>query len=135
MALDELMSFHENLSEYVRAVLHTGGFLYFAWVIPAMIFLILLAFVYFKFIFALPAKYRNLFMVGGVIYVVGAMGFEMLGGDIRKIYSEKSFSYAIFTNIEEVFEMTGILIFTYALLDYIKVIIGDFKVKIIGYKQ
>ena len=135
MSLDELMSFHENLSEYVRAIFHTGGFLYFAWVIPAMIFLIILAFIYSKFIFTLPAKYRNLFIIGGVIYVAGAVGFEMLGGDIRKFYTEKSFSYAVFTNIEEVFEMTGILIFTYALLDYIKVTMGEFKVKIIGYKQ
>lgn len=135
MSLDELMSFHENLSEYVRAIFHTGGFLYFAWVLPAMIFLILLAFIYFKFVFALPVKYRNLFIIGGVIYVVGAMGFEMLGGDIRKFYTEKSFNYAVLTNIEEVFEMTGILIFTYALLDYIKVNIGEFKAKVIGYKQ
>ena len=134
MSLDELMSFHENIGGHVRVMFHTGGFLYFAWVLPAIIFLIILAFIYFKFIFALSAKYRNLFIIGGVIYVIGALGFEMLGGEIRKLYMEKSFNYAVMTNIEEVFEMTGILIFTYALLDYIKVNIGEFKVKIIGYK-
>lgn len=134
MSVDELMSFHENVGGHVRSMFHTGGFLYFAWVLPAIIFLIILAFIYFKFIFALAAKYRNLFIIAGVIYVIGALGFEMLGGEIRKLYMEKSFNYAVMTNIEEVFEMTGILIFTYALLDYIKVNIGEFKVKIIGYK-
>ena len=135
MSVDELMSFHENVGGHVRSMFHTGGFLYFAWVLPAIIFLIILAFIYFKFIFDLPAKYRNLFIIGGVIYVVGALGFEMLGGDIRKLYTEESFTYAVLTNIEEVFEMTGILIFTYALLDYINETIGEIKMKVIGYKQ
>jgi hypothetical protein len=134
MSVDELLSFHENAGGHVRAMFHTGGFLYFAWVLPAILFLIIFAFIYYKFIFDLPAKYRNLFIIGGVIYVIGSLGFEMIGGDIRKLFSEKSFTYAVLTNIEEFFEMSGILIFTYALLDYIKVNIGEFKMKIVGYK-
>ena len=129
LSLDELLSFHEQLSRPIRGALHVSGFLHFAWVIPAIIFLIVLAFFYAKFLFNLSPKFRKSFILSGGIYIVGTIGFEILGGDIQEIYTQKSFLYALLVNIEEILEMVGILLFINALSEYISEFIGQTKIK------
>jgi len=90
-------------------------------VIPYGLLFILFSFVYFfKFLPQLPKKFARLFVIAGAIYVIGAIGVEMVGAEN---YSSSNFSeirYAIYYSIEEFLEMLGIAIFIYSLLLYIK---------------
>jgi hypothetical protein len=119
LALDEAAAIHENLISPVRNALNTSGALYYAWVIPYGLLFLLLVTVYARFVWQLPPKTRLFFIIGGGIFVTGAIGFELIGGYYADIWGTDTTSYALLTMFEEFLEMSGITIFIYALLDYI----------------
>jgi len=118
MAVDESVEIHERLGPPLRAMLGARGPLYFAWVIVYGILGLGLLAVYLKFLIDLRPKTRLLFIVAGSIYVTGALGFELLEGPQVEAYGHTGWAYAVFGSVEEVLEMAGIVIFIYALLDY-----------------
>ena len=79
-SLDEALSFHEGLSIPVRDALDVSGVLYFAWVIPYGIAVLILGAACLRFVLRLDRATRNLFIVAGALYVGGAVGFELIGG-------------------------------------------------------
>jgi len=118
LSLDEAVSIHENMIEPLRATFNTSGFLYYAWVIPGAILVFICFLAFLRFLTALPAKTRRLFLLAGSIYVGGAIGIELVGGYHADLYAQQNMMYAIITTIEELFEMLGIVVFIYALLSY-----------------
>ena len=120
LSLDETAMIHEMFNEPLSAAFHTGGLLFYPWVLIAGVCLILLLFVYARFLLHLPANIRLLFISSGVIFVIGAIGLECLGAayyDSQGITS--GLAYRIPMTIEEFFEMTGVAIFIYALMRYL----------------
>ena len=60
----------------------------------------------------------------GLIYVLGAVVVEMLGGDYLYLTNDlptrvNDFRYAFITTVEESLEMLGIVLFIYTLLSYL----------------
>jgi glucan phosphoethanolaminetransferase (alkaline phosphatase superfamily) len=119
LSLDEAISLHERTGYIVADKLHTDGFLYFAWVIPGFIFVLVCFLAFLQFIATLSAKTRRLFLIAGTVYVVGALGLELLGGYWADFYGEQNITYVLITTMEEFLEMLGIVIFIYTLLSYI----------------
>lgn len=119
MSLDEIMQFHELTIRPLRALLGTGGFLYFAWIVPAAVFVLLLAVLYFKFLLHLPAKTAGLFVAAAVSYVGGTLAVEAIGGRYEELHGMNNIVMALLTTLEEMLEMVGVGIFIYALLAYI----------------
>lgn len=120
LSADEFATIHERLISPFREGLHTSGIFYFAWIIPYGVLGILLLLTYFRFLFSLTARTRNLMIIAGVIYVAGAMGFEMIDGYWYERHGA-DIIYVLMTTCEETLEMTGILVFIYALMSYIEV--------------
>ena len=60
-----------------------------------------------------------LFLISGITFVSGTLGFEMLGGRQAELYGRNNILYALFYTCEESLEMIGIAIFIYTLLTYI----------------
>lgn len=126
LAGDEFFELHERLIKPMRSTFKASGLLYFAWVIPYTVALGLLALIYFKFVISLPVRTRRLFLIAGLIYVAGALGMELLGGQ----YYEKARRFdavysLVFVTIEELLEMTGLVVFIHALLSYIDAEFGE----------
>lgn len=119
LSLDEALSIHELFIEPLRNAFGAGGFLYYAWVIPGAIFVVLFLLSFLKFINALPRKTKRLFLIAGTVFVGGAIGMELLAGTHDEVYGSENFTTAILTSIEEFMEMTGVVIFIYGLLSYI----------------
>lgn len=119
LSLDEALSFHERLSDPVKNHLNTTGVFYFAWVIPALAACAVGALAYIPFLRSLPGKTMIFFIFAAVIFLSGAIGIEMIGG----FYAEKSgidtFIYRMLAHIEEGLEGAGMIVFLYALLDYL----------------
>jgi hypothetical protein len=70
-----------------------------------------------------------LFVLAGAIYVGGALGLEMVGCHHRYPLhapnptdweASKTMTYAVINHAEEFMEMTGAIIFVYALLSYVR---------------
>jgi uncharacterized membrane protein len=125
MAYDEASQMHERLNHITRDLLPESSmdFLYFAWVIPYAIVVILIGIYFLRFLKSLPSRTRNLFIAAGAIFVTGALGFEMLTSYYR---GGTDFRIHLVILIEESMEMLGIVFFIYAILDYIKRFIGKY---------
>ena len=60
-----------------------------------------------------------LFVVSGLIYVAGAIGFELLGAWEADFHGTDTIRYCILFTCEEFLEMIGIVLLIYSLLSYI----------------
>jgi len=119
-ACDELLEFHERLISPLQEALKTGGFLQNAWVIPGGAFVLVFALYLLKFFKSIPKKTAGLFLLAAGIYLAGALGIEMIGAKLWTTMGSNNLLYAIIANIEESSEMIGLLVFDYALLDYLR---------------
>jgi hypothetical protein len=121
LAIDELIEIHEHLAIFLRGKFNLTGIFWFAWVIPFGIGLVLIIIFCYKFIFnAIPRKTRKLFLKAGVFYVFGALIIEMLGGWFFTNFGSANYGWVLLTTLEEGLEMYGIVLFIYALLDYMR---------------
>jgi hypothetical protein len=118
LALDESLLIHESVSRLTREnVTVEGNLSYGTWVIPYLILTAALGAFYWKFVFQLPKRTMWLFIISGGIYVGGAAGFELVEGYVFNNYGENGF-YKLVHWSQEVVEMLGIILFNYALIDY-----------------
>jgi len=118
LSLDEALSIHENTANSQEVGLKASGFLYYAWVIPGAIFVIICLLSFLPFLIHLPAKTRRLFLLAGTIFVTGALGMEMVSGYHASFYGTETLTTVIMTTIEEFLEMLGVIVFIYGLLSY-----------------
>jgi hypothetical protein len=120
LAFDEALSLHERMSIPIKAALGEGalGFHHTYWAIPGLAGVIVLGLYFLRFLIRLPARTRTLFVLAGVIFVGGAVGTELFGGDYAEAHGEK-LGYAMVSTVEESLEMAGVIVFIYALLDYV----------------
>ena len=115
LAIDESISIHEHISYQISEILADENPLYFAWILPYSLLLMLFALHYWKFLAHLRPLIKKLFIIAGSTYLLGAMGFETLSGLYAMQFGLESFWYAALGSVEELLEMIGIIIFIYAL--------------------
>ena len=133
LSLDEVASQHEELSHGVipslgRDLLDlNSGFFYQFWVVPGAIFTLIFLLAYLRFLAHLPSETRRLFVIAGTLFVLGALGAEMLQARVISSYEMEGWAnvgglpkIAVGTlgSLEELLEMLGIVVFIYALLSY-----------------
>ncbi|GGI05496.1 hypothetical protein [Egicoccus halophilus] len=120
LAIDEFGSWHELLVDPVRDRLEiSGGLLYFAWVVPAIVAVALFALAFVPFLRRLPARTRWGFLLAGGVFVGGAVGVEMLGGAYATTHGYDSVGYLVLTCVEEGLEMVGAGLFIATLLAHL----------------
>ncbi len=129
LSVDEIASIHEKLTNVTRATLDTStsGLLRNAWIIPYGIALVLFCLSYLRFLLKLPKKVMRLFILSGVVFVSGAIGFESIGG---LFINSSRLAYSFILTTEEFFEMLGVVIFIYSLLKYIVIEFGHLSFSI-----
>jgi hypothetical protein len=131
LSIDEFACIHERLIFPLKNFPNTHGALYFAWVIPYSILLFIIILLYYRFIFSLPPPVGRLFIVAGLVYIGGALGFELIGGYYFDLNgARKVLLYEIITMVEESLEIAGILIFIYALMQYAVSAVSDINLQI-----
>jgi len=112
LAVDEAVSFHEYFSVAVQKSLNASGAFGRAWVIPYGIAAALFAALMLPKLLRLPPRTRNGLVIGGSLYVVGAIGFEMLESFMvaRVVTPTTALSlfYAFCVFCEEILEMLGV---------------------------
>jgi hypothetical protein len=120
LAIDELFQIHEQIGDITENYVKATGFLYFPWVVPYVFAIIVLILFYLKFLLGLPKKTAILFILSGMVYLIGAVVFDMLGGREAELHGYDSIAYYVLYTVEEFLEMTGIIILMFAQLSYIE---------------
>jgi hypothetical protein len=124
LAVDEAAELHGILSRPLRNLGDLSGALFFGWVVPYAILTIIVTIVYWLFWLALPPRPRMQLALAASLYVLGAIGFEVLSGIIVSEYGGlqtglDTWQHAIAYTAEELLEMSGTLLAIRALLQYI----------------
>jgi len=130
LATDEILESHEYLAIFLRKTFHLSGIFWYGWVIPFGIAIIILIFVFYRFVFHyLPDDTRNKFIIAGSIYIGGALFLEMIGAYYYPYWGSDNMKWIILTSIEEGMEMFGALYFLYALMEYFNKYIGSVTIE------
>ena len=119
LLIDESVMLHEKLGELYSGAEKLSPFLYFDWVIPYGVLVIIISVIFYRFILALPPRIRFLFVLAGSTFVLGALGIEVISARHYVMYGRDSFYWLLLVPIEEALEQTGLVIYIYGLLLYI----------------
>lgn len=134
LAVDEWMSYHEQFTDIVKnapVALPSDGIFHFAWIVAGIAFIAVIGFAYRNFLAQLPRQYARWFLAAAALYILGAIGLEMVAGYYADNHQQwNRLIWLGLTTVEEGLEMFGIITFIYALLHYIKNTIGDLNIHI-----
>lgn len=108
VALDEWFSWHEQLIRPVREALNLSGYLYYGWVVPYGVAVLILAALYLRFLWRLPAPFRRRLFIAAGLFLGGAVGMELVGGAYFDGNQERrDFGFGLITMVEETLELSG----------------------------
>ena len=71
-------------------------------------------------------------IISAVIFISGALGFELIGGFWYELRGDENIIYTILTTCKESLEMFGVQVFIYALMFYIALELKNLTFKITG---
>jgi hypothetical protein len=125
LSVDELAQLHENFANPIGAKLESyfdkvPSYLAWGWVVPYAIITLATGLYFLRFVITLPEKTKNLFIFSGCIYVFAALILEMFEAHFEIRYGSENLYNKLLYPAEEILEMTGVIIFIYALLDYLR---------------
>jgi len=121
LAFDEDAAIHELWIGPIQHFFPMSGPLFFAWVIPYRIALLVIGLAYLRFVLALPDPTRILTIASGTLYLGGAFALEMVGGwYLSRVSGGLDFPYSMIVACEEFLEMCGAILFLYTLLDFLE---------------
>ena len=121
LAADEALAIHERLIGPVRTHLHTGGLLFFAWIVPYLVAVLALAMWAAPKFWRLGNRFRILFGLSAVVFLSGAVGMEMLGGRYYQDHHETvDLTYRLYQTMEESLEFLGLILLVYTQLALIR---------------
>lgn len=118
LSVDEAVSLHERYLEPVGQRL--DGAPHFAWVLPGLLIAAGLAAALGRLVVGLPRRPRLLLLVGGAVFVLGAVGLETVSGVVLERWGDGG-GYLAVTTAEEALEMTGVLLALTGLLSLLHV--------------
>lgn len=113
ISLDESVGLHEHLG----GLLSLGGVLFFTWVVPAAVLVLLGGLAFLPFLAKLPARRRGQFILAGVLYVGGALAMELPLGWWTEQHGNDNLVYALIDHVEEALELVGASLFLAALTE------------------
>jgi hypothetical protein len=118
LSLDEAVGLHEMTIKPLREMFGASGLFLYAWVIPAMLFVVLVGLAYLGFLRHLEPAFRIRFLLAGALFVGGALGFEMIEGELVDFYTRHLLIYEAAIHLEDALESAGGLLFLHSLLLY-----------------
>ncbi|HRO46632.1 hypothetical protein [Agriterribacter sp.] len=121
LSADESISIHEYLTVILPQLgIGGSGFLTFAWILPYALVTLLVGLYFMRFLLSLQKPVRTGFILSGIVYLCGVIGFEMIGGSIAEKQGLNNITFALVASCEEIFEMAGIILFIHYIMKYIR---------------
>jgi len=106
LSIDEVVGMHEYMNTVLEDI---------PWTVVGFPIFILVGLAYMPFLWHHRGRTALLFLVAGAIYGGGAVGVEhFTDSDVNSLH------YNMWTALEEGMEMLGVILFIYALLDYMR---------------
>lgn len=107
LSIDEIVGLHEYLNSALKEV---------SWTSVAAPAVAVVALLFIPFLLHLPGRTRILFAAAAVLYLGGALGVERWADRFADQDLLDTLEYNLWTAVEEVMEMSAVVLFIYALL-------------------
>lgn len=115
LCFDEVAGLHETVNSLSPI----------SWTIPFGLLALVVAAWMLPWAMRLPAPTRNGFIISGAVYVMGAVGIELLTSQFFDESNKRQFSYAFYTVTEEGLEMLGAVLTIRTLLRHMEAESGE----------
>ena len=118
MSADEFAQLHEMTMAMVKKLHVSHGFFFYGWAILGLPFVIVVGLLYLDFVRRLPGNIGWAVVIAGAIYLGGALGMDMISGKYVESLGgddHRNLIYGLMTTLEETMEMTGEVLFFWAL--------------------
>lgn len=121
MCINEFTNLHNRILTGVGDSLGGGdGVFLYAWIIPGLMIVAGFALFFLLFFIRLPSTPRNGIVGGLVLFVVGAVGIEMITGWLLTNYDVAEWLFRLIYNVEELTEKIGMCVVIWGLAHYIR---------------
>lgn len=125
LSLDEVANIHERVSPRIGSMLgNPSGVLTFAWIVPAVVLGIAFLVVEIPLLRHLGAAGRRL-VAAGVVFVLGAVGFEMIQGDLTSSGDRATLAFDALVVVEELLEFAAVMWAAVILLEHLRRVLAD----------
>jgi hypothetical protein len=132
LSADDAADVHGHASYKLDEMLETGGFLAYAWVIPAAIMVVVVGLFFVRFVLHLPPPTRARYVIAGGLFLAGALGMEMIQARYDTMHGVENMPYRIMVAAEEGLEMVGTILFLSASLRYLSGLGDGIRLRISG---
>ena len=130
LGIDEGSRLHEEVGDWVENFVNARGFLYFPWVIPYSVVLLIVGLFYLRFYLRLDSSLKIRLAFSAILFLSGALGFELLSAVEADSVGTTSLRYSVLYTIEESLELSGLILFMHTLLWVLRLNITEIKVMI-----
>ena len=120
LGVDEGAKIHEKIGDWVEQFVNAEGYIYYPWVLPYVTVFLLLVAAYFKFYLRLPRHMQIGMFIAATMFLSGAVVLDMLGGNEADANGTSTIYYSVLYTIEEILEMTGVIVLIRSQLVYMK---------------
>ena len=127
MSMDEVGTLHEHYIWNLRGRWPDNILLRYAWVYPLAVVVLLFVLASLRVLFDLPWEYRLLFIASGFLYVLGALGLEMLSEAQVEHFDQlnvplqdrdSNIPYIALQSFKDFLKLSGSFLFLYSLMRY-----------------
>jgi len=129
MSIDDAADVHGHTSYTLHAMFDTGGFLAYAWVIPAAALVALVGIAYLRFLFHLPPATRWRVVVAATVFVFGALVMESFEARYDTLHGVENMPYRLMVGVEETLENAGIILFIATMLSYLSALASEVRLR------
>lgn len=139
LAIDENCQIHENLNIPLESYFPVLGHENIAWIIPYAVALLVLAALLGPFFFRLPSRFKKLFALSGITFLLGAVVVEYIGAQHRAAMTQllgSDYLYqldwadGVLVAVEETLELSGLVLLAYSLLSYFEALARGIQLRV-----
>lgn len=132
MSVEELVDLHGWLDGRLDATISAGGLLYFPWVAPAAVLVVVFGLVQARFALSLPRTTGLSLVVAGVLYAAAAIGLEAVEGAwLDSGRGRESVGYLAMVTVEEILEVVAAAIVVVATMQYLEARSGKLRLSFV----
>jgi len=124
LSVDKASVLPEKYVKLYNAWTDANGWFEFRWAF-ILLALLILGFLFRKFLRHLEAPLRNPLLASIILYHVGMLGVELFSGHYTSSYNPQTLGLAVLVLIGELMEFGGLILLIYTLLHYIEIHLPD----------
>jgi hypothetical protein len=129
LSLDEAVAVHESTIKPLRRTLDAGGFLYFTWVVPGAVLVVVGIVAFRSLLDDLDTRGRRLAVLAVVMFFGAALGFELIEGWVVDRSGHRALGLIPLVTVEEALEMVGATLFLYVLAERLAPWVGTLRLR------